>query len=261
MAMANPITSNDQINDVLNLAKKTLGDSMIGAYLFGSFTIGGLKPQSDIDILIAVTHSIAESDRQRLISKLLDISGDSSVESHLRPVEVTIVRISDIVPWCYPPRAELVYGEWLRAEYEAGRIPPPAHDPDLAIVLTSARLNSLTLFGPSAQDLFDPIPFSDLRLAITQSLPKLLEGLKGDERNVLLTLARMWMTLSTGEIVSKDAAAQWVLERLPQEGRDALDLARKAYLGECNDDWTSRAEEVHVFVHHAEKEIGRLNTK
>ncbi|MDQ0373940.1 aminoglycoside adenylyltransferase domain-containing protein [Cellulomonas humilata] len=47
-------------------------------------------------------------------------------------------------------------------------------------------------------------PVADLRRSIDDSLEPLLDGLVGDERNVVLTLARMVVTLETGAIVSKD---------------------------------------------------------
>lgn len=64
---------------------------------------------------------------------------------------------------------------------------------------------------------------------IKESLPGLIEGIKGDERNVILTLARMWQTVSIDEISLKDAAAEWALSRLSKEYSTLLNLARKAY--------------------------------
>nr|BFE79616.1 hypothetical protein GCM10020093_022170 [Planobispora longispora] len=46
----------------------------------------------------------------------------------------------------------------------------------------------------------------------------------------MLTLARVWTTLATGEIRSKDAAADWALARLPAEHRPVLEHARELYL-------------------------------
>jgi aminoglycoside 9-adenylyltransferase len=141
---------------------------------------------------------------------------------------------------------------WLRAEFEANRIPSPAFDPDLAVVLTTVRHKSLALLGPGARELFEPIPSEDLHRAIAESLPTLIGELRGDERNVLLTLARMWVTLATNEIVPKDVAAQWVLARLPPEQEAVLDLARRAYLGECSENWAQREKEVDAFVRYAQ---------
>jgi hypothetical protein len=69
------------------------------------------------------------------------------------------------------------------------------------------------------------------RRAIVAEVPGLLEDLEPDTRNVLLTLARVWVTLDTGEIRSKDAAADWAIERLPAARGEVLALARDGYLG------------------------------
>ena len=71
------------------------------------------------------------------------------------------------------------------------------------------------------------------------ALPDLLEGFHGDARNVLLTLARMWHTANTGIFVTKDAAARWAISRLSGPDAKTLDHARRAYLGEVTDDWSS----------------------
>lgn len=71
------------------------------------------------------------------------------------------------------------------------------------------------------------------------ALAALLEGLRGDERNVLLTLARMWRTASTGEFVTKDAAASWAIAQIRNQEAATLDYARRAYLGEIVDEWKS----------------------
>jgi hypothetical protein len=64
-----------------------------------------------------------------------------------------------------------------------------------------------------------------------------MDELLSDTRNVLLTLARIWTTLATGTIRSKDAAADWVLERLPDEHRPVLAHARAVYLGAEREHW------------------------
>ena len=63
----------------------------------------------------------------------------------------------------------------------------------------------------------------------------------GDVRNVLLTLARVWFTLQTGTIASKDVAADWAITRLPVGRGDAIRLARAGYLGELQDSWDGDA--------------------
>ena len=111
--------------------------------------------------------------------------------------------------------------------------------PTSAILLASARASSEPLRGPRLAELTESVPASDLRRAIHDSLAGLLGDLRGDERNVLLTLARMIVTLGSGEIVPKDEAARRVCGQLAPQDAAVLDFARQGYLGEASDDWSS----------------------
>ncbi|MFQ3786379.1 aminoglycoside adenylyltransferase family protein [Halomonas sp. A29] len=232
----------------LDIITRELGGSVVGVYLFGSALRGGLRPNSDVDMLAIVSQPPDDQGRRRLVEALMTVSGSPVDDGSPRPLEVTLLCRESLVPWQYPPRSELVYGEWLREEFEQGRIPPAAADPDLAVVLTTARQCSLALYGPELEELVAPIPEADLRRAILDSLPGLMAGLQGDERNVLLTLARMWMTLETGEIAPKDVAATWALERLPLEHRATMALARRGYLAGGGEDWARRKPQVEALA-------------
>ena len=73
-------------------------------------------------------------------------------------------------------------------------------------------------------------------------VPSLMSDLADDTRNVLLTLARIWTTIATGEIRSKDEAADWVLSRLPEADRPTLARARDLYrTGGSGDPWDEGA--------------------
>src|SRR5690606_8834557 len=155
---------------------------------------GGLKPTSDIDLLVTVAEEHDEGQRQTLLLELLDVSAPPGQSELLRPLEVTIVVGDDLRPWRYPARRELQFGEWLRDDLLAGIFEPAVVDPDLAILLTQARQHSLALLGPAAEDLFDPVPPGDFFTALADTL-KLWNSppdWAGDERNVVLTLARIW---------------------------------------------------------------------
>jgi len=172
------------------------------------------------------------------------VSGSIGNQTGTRPLELTVVLHSEIVPWRYPPKHELVYGEWLREQFEAGRIPAPEHNPDLAIVLKKVRDSSTAIVGPDASVTLDPVPIVDVQRAMLDSLPSLIESIRGDERNVLLTLARMWLTAAEGEITPKDVAAEWAMARLDREDALLLDVAKKGYRGEYDDSWAGKEAEV-----------------
>ncbi|GIN59001.1 aminoglycoside nucleotidyltransferase ANT(9) [Lederbergia ruris] len=240
---------------VLKIVEGLLGVEVVAVYLFGSAVMGGLRINSDVDVLVVVNKSLPELTRRKLTDRLMLISGKIGNTDSIRPLEVTVINQGDVVPWQYPPKNEFIYGEWLRDQFEEGQIPKPTYDPDLAIVLAQVRKNSVSLFGPDASDILEPVPMTDIRRAIRESLPGLIEDIKGDERNVILTLARMWLTVAVGEISPKDVAAEWAIPRLPKEHATLLDLARKAYLGEYVDKWEGLDPEVTALVNHMKNSI------
>ncbi|MCM3039694.1 aminoglycoside nucleotidyltransferase ANT(9) [Paenibacillus motobuensis] len=237
------------------VVEELLGSAIVGVYLFGSAVTSGLRINSDVDVLVVVNQSLNEVIRKKLTNRLMHISGKIGNSDAVRPLEVTVINHEDVVPWRFPPKNEYIYGEWLRDGFENGQIQEPTYDPDLAIVLAQVRNNSVSLFGSDASDILEPVPMTHIRRAIMESLPGLIEGIKGDERNVILTLARMWLTVAVGEISSKDMAAEWAIPKLPKEHATLLNLARKAYRGEYVDNWEGLDTKVMALVNHMKNSI------
>lgn len=245
----------DQLRAVMTLVDDVLGPEVVGAYLHGSAVLGGLRPASDVDVLVVARRSLADGERRALLDGLLGVSGFTG---GLRPVELTVVEQSAVRPWRYPPAGDFLYGEWLREEFEAGGPPRPAAMPDLAIVLTMVLAGDHPLAGPPPAHVLDPVPYGDVARAAAAGVPELLAELAEDTRNVLLTLARIWSTLATGEIRAKDAAAAWALDRLPPEHRPVLEHARELYLGSRYADEAWSAELTARVGPHAEHVAGEI---
>ncbi|GAB2617877.1 aminoglycoside adenylyltransferase family protein [Streptomyces capparidis] len=244
--------------DVVRLVRGVLGPRLLGAYLHGSAVLGGLRPHSDVDVFAVVRRHLTEAERRALVDGLLDVSGEGARLGPARPVELTVVVRDDVRPWRYPPRRAFQYGEWLREEYERGLLPAPEPSPDLAPLITMVLRGNAALFGPPPARVLDPVPHRDLRRAIVAGVPELLAELEQDTRNVLLTLARVWTTLATGSIRSKDEAAAWALARLPAEHRPVLARARAVYLGEEEDRWADLLPRLRPHTDHVTGVIERL---
>jgi predicted nucleotidyltransferase len=238
---------------------ETLSEAVVGIYLHGSAALGGLQPTSDIDLLVVTSRPTTRDERGELIGRLLAIFGRGDPTGRSRSVERTVVVQSDVRPWHYPPRLDLQYGDWWRAEFERGNVAPwESPNPDLAILLEMALQANHPLFGPPPAQVLDPIPSADLRRAMLDGIPALLFYLDGDEGNVVLTFARIWTTLATGVIRSKDAAASWALPLLPPEHRAVLVHARDIYLGDAPEEWADLLPRVRPHVEHVIGEIRRL---
>lgn len=229
--------STHQANAVTKLLRSVLGEDLLGTYLYGSAVDGGLRPASDLDVLVVTARRTTASQRRALVAGLRPISARYARPLAWRPVELTIVARPDVVPWRYPPRTDFQSGEWLRAQFDAGRARPwRMLSPDAAILIAQASQTSLSLAGPPAAAILPEVPPADLTRAMRDELGSLLEDLDTDTANVLLTLARIWHTLVTGEFAPKDVAASWAVVRLG-ERHEALEHARETYRAGTYDSW------------------------
>lgn len=260
MNNAVPAEISTQLSQVLNVIEHHLGSTLLAVHLYGSAVDGGLKPHSDIDLLVTVTARLDETTRRALFNDFLEVSASPGESEYLRAVEVTIVMRDDIIPWRYPAIRELQFGEWQRKDILTGIFEPAMVDIDLAILLTKAREHSVALVGPALKDLFGPVPENDLfkALADTLKLWNSQPDWAGDERNVVLTLSRIWYSAVNGRIASKDVAADWVMERLPAEHQPILLEAKQAYLGQGKDRLASRTDQLAEFIYFVKGEITKI---
>ncbi len=229
MTAAIPATDEEQIAAVVGIVRDVLGDNVLGIYLHGSTGTGRTRPTSDLDILVVIRDPTTVDQRRALVTRIPAVSGSPEPRGRWRPVELNVVRQAAVNPWRYPPERELQYGQWDRARYLAGFVPGPEPEPDLAVLITAALAADRAVVGPSPAALLAPVPPQDLRRSVVAGVPGLLADLEPDTRNVLLTLARIWFTVATGEIRSKDEAATWAIERGSPEVREVLALARSQY--------------------------------
>ena len=247
---------NDQIGLVTTALRRVLGDALLAVSLHGSAVSGRLRPQSDIDLLAIVDQAMTDEQRADLLRDLLRMSArHPAVPDGPRCLEVLVFLLSDLSENDVPARAEFVYGEWLREAFEAGEPPTPTRDPEYTLVLAQARRDAVSLIGPCPAALLPEMSPQHVRRAMGETLPMVLRGLRGDERNVLLTLARMWRTARTGAFVTKDAAAAWAIPRMPVRDAAILDDARRAYLGEIIDDWDGRGDETQRLAEYLRRRI------
>lgn len=65
----------DQVRTVMTLVDDVLGPEVAGAYLHGSAVLGGLRPASDVDVLVVARRSLTDGERRALLDGLLRVSG------------------------------------------------------------------------------------------------------------------------------------------------------------------------------------------
>ena len=92
------VEDQQQLDRVLALVREVLGPDAAGAYLFGSAVLGGLKPESDLDVLVVSQRQTTRNEKRRIVERLLAISGRSTPQGWWRRIELTIVVLSEIRP-------------------------------------------------------------------------------------------------------------------------------------------------------------------
>lgn len=247
----------DQLDSLVEGIRAVLGANLVGAYLHGSAVLGGLKPRSDIDVVVVTKAPMTLDERRGLITVLLKLSGKP------RPIELDVVVQSDVKPWRNPPRLDFHYFERRRPDFERGELAPwaPAAQLDLASVITMALAGNAALFGPPPAEVFDPVPRRDYRDAVLRYLEEAEGDLAWDTRNVILTVARIWSAVGSEEVHSKDSAAAWALARLPAEHRPVLERARAAYRGEAEERWEDIRPQVASYFACVVSEIERARVR
>lgn len=228
------------IRKVLTILITRLPKTLNAVYLHGSaVSHRGLQVHSDIDFLAVINTPLTIEEKENLISDLLQISGHYPHDSEgRRPIELIVFSREALSSSIYPVQCELIYGEWLREEYEQGNVPQtPISDVEFTLVLAQASQEATLLWAQEETMILPSIPKTIVIQSIKALLPDLISGLNGDERNVLLTLARMYHTLETGAFASKDAAAAWAIKRLPIIQANSLQQARNFYLNGGKESW------------------------
>jgi len=89
-------------------------------------------------------------------------------------------------------------------------------------------------------------------------IDRLRGDIDSDTGNVILTFARIWSTVATDVIRSKDAAADWALDRLPEAHRPVLARARAIYVGDQAERWDDLRDQIVPHVDYVVAEIRRL---
>ncbi|MEI2273171.1 nucleotidyltransferase domain-containing protein [Sphingobacterium sp. ML3W] len=120
-----------QITQTSNFLIKSLGDSLQGLYLYGSYVDGGLKHKSDLDIFVVVNEPLNFDIKKTLIQNLLLLSGAIDNKENKRYLEFTVINQTKLTDLHFPLYREFQYGEWLRDNFLHGSIPEAVIDHDL----------------------------------------------------------------------------------------------------------------------------------
>ncbi|EMV9089015.1 nucleotidyltransferase domain-containing protein, partial [Escherichia coli] len=89
-----------QLSHARAVIERHLAATLDTIHLFGSAIDGGLKPDSDIDLLVTVSAAPNDSLRQALMLDLLKVSSPPGDGGTWRPLERHCCKVSDEAAFC-----------------------------------------------------------------------------------------------------------------------------------------------------------------
>ncbi|NWN89134.1 MAG: DUF4111 domain-containing protein [Micrococcaceae bacterium] len=186
---------NGQLAPIMGHLEDAAPGGLIGVYLYGSATTGQLQPDSDVDLLMVTGRSLTDGERANLVALLLNVSGwKGHGESFPEAANRRPIELTSLVHDDVRPLADTPRLDFQYGEWLCTKFE--------AGIVPQSRIDS-----------------------------DLLEEYSSDQRNVLLTLARIVVTLETGDIVTKDVAAQTIVQRQLCSLRRLLPSPTKRTLG------------------------------
>jgi hypothetical protein len=209
---------NALLEGLLQRVQAILGDRLVGMYLDGSLANGDFDQASDIDFVAVTSDDITDDVFLALQAMHDQIAASDSRFAH----DLEGFYISQTALRRYDP----AQARHINIERGPGeRLKKVTLDAAWMVHLHIMRERGITLAGPPARMLIDPVSPDDLRLAMLSVLPGWAAHIlshpermshRGSQSYIVLSLCRALYTLHNGTVVSKQAAAGWALESLDE---------------------------------------------
>jgi hypothetical protein len=233
MAGLSLLTAPTQLRDFLDrLVAELRGafdQQLVAVMLHGSLAMGSYyPPKSDLDVLVVVIDA-SEAEREAIYNLLArhDLS-----RPYTAGLEVSAVRARDLAHPVQPFPYVAHYGSGTTGlqPLVGGSLPL---DADLVAHLMVTKERGLSLYGPAPSEIIGPIDWNDYIAAVRYDIDELLDGdaITKSPRYAVLNLCR-WLMMNSGRkrlVPSKEEAAIWALEWMPQKHRGIVEQALAAY--------------------------------
>ena len=224
----------DLLTAFVSSARSILAENLVGAYLTGSFALGGGDAASDCDFLLVTVGPLSPDDECALRELHWDIPTWPSYWAHN-------------VEGSYAPRADLQTLEalgrpWLYVDRGRREMEWSAHcnREDVRWVL---RERPLILDGADPRAFACEVPAVVLREKMQPEIENFLDDLltwasfevSWTQRYAVEAGSRMLFTLEHGTVISKPFALDWALRELPAGWRDLILQVREDRFVQWND--------------------------
>jgi predicted nucleotidyltransferase len=204
---------NELLDELVGRAASILGDDFVGAYLTGSFALGGADDHSDCDFMVVTARRPTPFQEEAL--------RELHAEIPTRPGYWAINLEGSYAPVGDLATLDTLGEEWLEIDRGWREMEWSAHC-NTEDVRWTLHNRGLVLAGPEPKEFVAPVPASALRQRtrelIATFLPDLFAWTNFDiawtQRYAVETICRLLYTLDTSETTFKRAALEWGLENL-----------------------------------------------
>jgi hypothetical protein len=216
---------NAVLRDLVASVQIALGDAFVGAYLQGSFAIGGFDRHSDVDFVIAIRDELgsdAVDALQAIHRRVYDLRSDWAQHLEGSYFPTAILRN-------YEERGKPL---WYLDHGSQSLI--RSDHCNSVVVRSVVRDHGIVLAGPNPSTLVDPIPVDVLRKDIAETIYNWGQQILAEPeryRNrfyqgfIVLNYARMLHDLVEGRPGSKRAGAEWAKANLDPAWSALIDRA------------------------------------
>lgn len=200
--------------DLLGRWRQILGDQLAGAYIQGSFALGGGDQHSDCDWIVATHGRLTEAQIARL--RELHAVIPTREGRWCRDLEGSYAPIDELASVDHLGR------KWLFNDHGHRSLEWNDHC-NRAFTRWILREHGLTLTGPAPRSFMPTVPKDHLRREAATSLPTLLDDLATwvdidtlawGQRYAVTTACRILFTFDTAEVTTKHGALEWALRTL-----------------------------------------------
>ena len=225
----------NQINNVIDIWKRHLGDNLTGVYLHGSIALNAFNPDSgDIDILVVVKDSVEVATKLEIAKDIIKIDRSPC------PLEMSAVKQIDAKKWKTPGNCVFHYSDfWTKKYLERFKNPNlevyvadhEFSDADVTSYIKLLKQCGIVLYGEEIQEVFADVSDEDFWSAISADIED-YDFHDYDARyltsNVLI-LGRILSFKKEKRILSKYEGGLWMINNVPEDLKYLPELAMKVW--------------------------------
>lgn len=226
-----PLKILNQINSVVDIWKKHLGNQLIGVYLHGSIVLNAFHPDSgDIDILVVVKDSVSVETKLAIAKDIIKFDKSPC------PLEMSAVKQMDAKNWKTPGNCVFHYSDFWTIKYLERFQNPNLElyvtdhefpDADVTSYIKLLKQCGIVLYGEDIQKVFADVSDEDFWSAISADIEDYdfhAYEARYLASNVLI-LGRILSFKKEKRILSKYEGGLWMIQNVPENLRYIPELA------------------------------------